>query len=281
MNRFPAWLRNLMAGIAGLALFLCLTIMFVPAGELQRLAARTIAPYGLTIGASSFSKTFPLGIKAKRFTLSGQSGELLSFDRLDLRLKLLPLFIGRVVISAKATIGSGAIASETELTRRGRVALSCQNVRLEAIPFFKTFAGAEAKGDLRIKGDIAGQGIGAKGALQIEARDLDLKGVTISGTPLPNASYRTMQGMLRVKNGKVNLESVTLQGDGLYVRLSGDFPSGNQPAATPLNLKVELMPKPEFLESQKFVFLLLAKYTVSPGNYLLPISGTLAAPQLQ
>ncbi|MBT0664038.1 type II secretion system protein GspN [Geobacter pelophilus] len=281
MNRFPSWFKPFAASIAGLLLFLCLTIMFVPAAELQRLAARALAPYGLTITASSFGKAFPLGINAKGFSLSGQSGELLSFDRLELRLRLLPLFLGRVVASAKATIGTGTIESEAELTRKGRLNLSCSNIRLEAIPFFKTVAGAQAKGDLRIKGEVAGQGKGAKGALQIEARDLDLKGVTISGTQLPDASYKTMQGMLRIKEGKVNLESVTLKGDGLYVRLSGDFPAGYQPAATPLNLKVELMPKPEFLESQKFVFLLLAKYTVSPGNYLIPIRGTLASPQLQ
>jgi type II secretion system protein N len=115
----------------------------------------------------------------------------------------------------------------------------------------------------------------------MEAKELDLRGVKISGTQLPDASYRTMQGMLRIAGGRTNLESVTLQGDGLYVRLSGDLPTGVSPAATPLNLKLELMPKPEFLESQKFIFLLLAKYTVTPGHYQLPIRGTLASPSLQ
>jgi type II secretion system protein N len=49
----------------------------------------------------------------------------------------------------------------------------------------------------------------------------------------------------------------------------------------PLNLTLELMPKPAFLERQKFVFLLLAKYLISPGNYRIPINGTLARPAIE
>jgi hypothetical protein len=32
------------------------------------------------------------------------------------------------------------------------------------------------------------------------------------------------------------------------------------------------------MDKQKFVFLLLAKYLVSPGNYSIPVRGTLAKP---
>jgi hypothetical protein len=41
-----------------------------------------------------------------------------------------------------------------------------------------------------------------------------------------------------------------------------------------------MMPKPAFLERQKFVFLLLTKYQSSPGAYSVPIHGTLAHPAL-
>ena len=49
------------------------------------------------------------------------------------------------------------------------------------------------------------------------------------------------------------------------MRLSGDLPALNAPHA-PLNLVLEIMPKPEFLDSQKLVFLLLAKYSIVAGS---------------
>ena len=281
MSRIPFWVKVVTAATASLMLFIYLSLMLVPSLELQRLAVRIIAPYGLTLTSTSFGKTLPIGIRAKGFTLATQTGAVLKFDRLTVKLRLLPLLIGRVILACDAGVGPGTVEGELEITRKGRIEFSCQKVRLEDIPFFSTVAGAWAKGELRIKGDLHGRGSASKGYLQIEAKQLDLREVRISGTQLPDASYKTMQGMLRIANGRTTLESVTLQGEGLYVRLSGDLPAGGNPAAMPLNLKLELMPKAEFLESQKFIFILLAKYMVTPGHYQLPIRGTLASPVLQ
>ena len=77
------------------------------------------------------------------------------------------------------------------------------------------------------------------------------------------------------------LESFTFQGEGLYARLKGYFPQATPLGDAPLNLSLELMPKPEFLEKQKFVFLLLNKYLTTPGHYDIPVRGTLAKPLLQ
>jgi hypothetical protein len=38
------------------------------------------------------------------------------------------------------------------------------------------------------------------------------------------------------------------------------------------------MPKPEFMDKQRLVFLLLAKFAASPGVYKVPIRGTLLKP---
>ena len=85
---------------------------------------------------------------------------------------------------------------------------------------------------------------------------------------------------VRAGGGKLNLESFTLEGDGLYVRLKGDLPLAATIAAAPLNLTLELMPTAEFLDRQKYVFLLLVKYQKSPGHYEVPIRGTLGKPAI-
>ncbi len=281
MKGLPAWLRWIFAVTGGIFLFLYTTVLFVPTIEIQRLAARAIAPQGLTVSSTALGKAFPLGISGRGVTLANQNGALLKLDSLTLKLRLLPLFAGRVVLTCDAGIGSGTVKGEMELTRNGRVELLVKGLRLEEIPFFVTITGVQAKGELRINGTVQNLRAAATGSLRMEVNALDLSGVTISGTPLPDASYRMMQGMLRIAGGRMTLESMTLQGEGLFVRLKGDLPAVSTATAAPLNLTLEMMPKPEFMERQKFVFLLLAKYLTTPGHYQLPIRGTLANPQLQ
>ena len=86
--------------------------------------------------------------------------------------------------------------------------------------------------------------------------------------------------MVKVQENRARLESFTLQGDGIYMRLSGNLPAGPRAAQAPLNLMLEIMPKPEFLESQKLVFLLMAKFMTSPGVYRIPVRGTLLKPEI-
>ncbi|WP_277059036.1 type II secretion system protein GspN, partial [Trichlorobacter lovleyi] len=100
-------------------------------------------------------------------------------------------------------------------------------------------------------------------------------------TPLPDAPYDTIRGMIRLAGRQATIDSFTLQGRELYVRLKGEFPLTDPAGAAPLNLTLELMPKPELLDRQKLVFALLTKYLVTPGQYRLPIRGTLAKPLLQ
>jgi hypothetical protein len=40
------------------------------------------------------------------------------------------------------------------------------------------------------------------------------------------------------------------------------------------------MPKPDFLEKQKLVFMLLAKFMTAPGVYSVPIRGTFLKPAI-
>lgn len=280
MKPLPRWLITILAVCGGGLVFLTATLLFIPSSEVQRLAVRACARQGLTLATLDFGKAFPLGLHARGLAIADERGNLVKLDRATVRLRLLPLLIGRLVVAGEATIGTGTLNSELELTRSGRLELAGQGIHLEDIPFFATVADARAKGVLWLQGNIRGKGAKASGALQLEVRDVDLRGVKISGTPLPDASYKTIQGALRIKAGRLNMESLTLAGDGIYARLKGDIPLVAAPAGG-LNLTLELMPKPEFMEQQKFIFLLLTKYLTTPGHYQIPIRGTLSRPMLQ
>ena len=270
------------AAIAGGSLlFLLLTLAFIPDRVLEQAVARAVATKGFTFKANSFGIALPLGLQGKRLEIGTDAGPVLSMDSASVRLRLLPLLTGRVTIALDGRIGSGTITGTITVAPQKQLDLAIKDLPLEAIPFFPTVAGTQAKGIARINATIQGIGARAKGDLQLQVRGAELNGIKIGEIPLPDASYREVQGMLRIGGGKASLESFTLQGESLYVRLKGDIPVIAPLNASPLNLTLELMPKPEFMERQKFVFLLLVKYLSSPGHYQIPIRGTLAKPLLQ
>lgn len=274
--------RLMMGGWCAGALFLLLllSLLFISNRELQGVASRFFAQHGYTFRSEEFCKAFPLGIKARKVEIGTEKGTVAKIDELALRLRFFPLLKGVVKLSFNARIGAGVISGEYSTAGGGFAALEVKNIQLEEIPFFAVVAGATVKGALTANGEFRELQKKVTGKMQLEVRGADLRGVKIGETPLPDASYHTVRGMMSVKSGRANLESFTLQGDGIFVRLKGDLPLGTPPATTPLNLTLELMPKPEFLEKQKFVFLMLVKYITSPGSYQIPIKGTLAKPSI-
>jgi type II secretion system protein N len=268
-------------GALALLLFLFLTLLFVPASVLQDAATKALARNGLILAAGSFTKQFPLGIKGSELTLQGTAGTVLALDRFGARLEILPLLRGKVTISFQGAIGAGSISGRYSPGRDNKLVMDWEGIALEKIPFFSTVAGARVKGLLKGKAAINGQGNKLGGELQLDVQEADLRGISIGETALPDAAYRTVQGMVRINSGTARLESFTLQGDDLYIRLKGTLPLSEPFAASPLDLVLELMPKPEFLTKQKFVFLLLTKYLDTPGHYQIPIKGSLGKPLIQ
>ncbi|NVN98765.1 MAG: type II secretion system protein GspN [Geobacteraceae bacterium] len=272
--------RNFGLAIGGLILFVFLTIMFVPASTLLSAANGGLSGYGLRLEAMKFGKALPLGIKGEGFVLSSESGELLKVRTGRITLDILPLLAGRANISISADIGSGTFDSSLSLLRAPSTAVTVKNVPLEDIPFFQTVAGMKATGLLSGRVSLKGSLAKAKGEVQLEIQGAELAGIKLGEMPLPDAAYRSVQGMVRVENGKGMIESFALQGDDIYVRLKGGLPLVDPLPATPLDLSLEIMPKPELLEKQKLIFLLLLKFQDTPGHYLIPVRGTLGKPQV-
>lgn len=272
------WLYLAVCVPAALCILLVLTICFTPARELQGLVVRGLASEGYTFRAASFGKAFPLGLTARAMEVGDERGALFRADTATIRLQLLPLFLGDIKVAARARIGTGQI--EGVWSRRNGGEVHARDVRLEDIPFFPTVTGAAAKGVMGVDATLRGRLNTRRGEIKLDVKGAELAGIKIGGTPLPDAGYRQVQGMLRIAGSKATLESFSLEGEELYVRLKGDFPIVSPLANAPLNLTLELMPKPDFLERQKFVFLLLAKHLTSPGHYEIPIKGILSRPAL-
>ncbi len=277
-RRWPA----VVLGIpAALIFFVTFVIIFIPTTELKGIADRALASAGYTFHAAEFGKALPLGIKAREVEIADERGPLFRADEAVVRLRLLPLLLGRVNIGFRAGIGKGTVKGDYSTASGGEANIEIEHLRLEDIPFFLTATGATIKGDLQAEGHFSGKRNAARGQGRLEVKGMELASVKIGEMPLPDASYDTVRGAMKISGGKVVLESFTLQGAGLYVRIKGDFPVITPLKAAPLNLTLELMPKPDFMEKQKFVFLLLTKYLTSPGAYQIPVRGILAKPSIQ
>lgn len=260
-------------------LFLLFSYIFFPAARIDAVLAQILSRQGLTL-APAVHKTFLPGLAWDNALLSSDRGPLLSCQRLQVRLLLLPLLTGRAVVSGAASIGKGYLDVRYALNGKAALNIEADGISLADIPFFKSVLGAKTAGILWSRGVLQRGTTGLSGDMKLEAKQLEFSGVKLGAFPLPDAANLKMQGMVRVVNGKARLESFTLEGDGIYMRLSGDLPVNANAAATPLNMSLEIMPKPEFLEKQKMVFMLLAKFMTSPGVYTVPIRGTLLKPEI-
>jgi type II secretion system protein N len=264
---------------AGICLFVVFIYFFFPISRINASINQVLASQGMSL-APGARKTILPGLAWNAPQLSSDQGVLVRCDRLKVQLRLLPLLAGRVIVGAKASIGAGLFALEYGVTGTEVLDLHASGISLAGIPFFNTVLGAKAGGSLWSEGSVKRSKNGQNGELKLEIKQLELSGVKLGAFPLPDVTNLSSQGMVRITGNKARLESFTLQGEGIYMRLSGDIPTGPNAVNTPLNLTLEIMPKADFLEKQKLVFLLLAKFMTSPGVYRLPIKGTLLKPEI-
>ena len=259
-------------------LFLLFSYLLFPTARIDAILAEALSQQGLTL-APAVHKTVLPGLAWDNALLSSNQGPLLSCERLHVRALLLPLCVGRAVVSGAATIGTGHLDIRYALNGTAALEFDADSISLADIPFFKSVLGAKAAGSFWSRGTLQRGSKGLNGELKLEIKNLEFSGVKMGAFPLPDAANLKTQGMVRVRDGKARLESFTLEGNGIYMRLSGDLPV-DAAGVAPLNLSLEIMPKPEFLEKQKLVFMVLAKFMVSPGVYKVPIRGTLLKPQI-
>jgi type II secretion system protein N len=265
--------------VGTLILFLLFFYLFFPAAKIDAALAQVLSRQELIL-SPAVHKTLLPGLAWDKLLLSSEQGPLLSCRRLQVRPLLLPLLVGRAVVSGKATIGNGHLDVRYALNGKSALDLDAEGIALADIPFFSTVLGAKTAGNLWSQGTLQRGAKGVSGDLKLEVKQLEFSGVKLGAFPLPDAAGMKTQGMIRFSDGKARLESFTLAGEGIYMRLSGDLPSGANAAVTPLNMSLEIMPKPEFLEKQKLVFMLLARFMTSPGVYTVPIRGTLLKPAI-
>lgn len=162
----------------------------------------------------------------------------------------------KTAFSVDGKIGSGNI--DGLLIAPSEALIHVREAEINAIPYL-SHLGIKSNG--YASADISVKDTGA----HITFRIPDLA-VTESGTMIPFIeTFHKMQGVLSVTGNSVTLESVGLEGDKGYARLKGNITNRM------MDLDLELMPDMEKLTSLESM--LIVKYMVSPGYYVIPVKG--------
>lgn len=280
MNLFLRLIGGFIAALAGLVLVMMLAVWFISDRSLDQALREQLEPHGLALQAKNLRTALPFALAADRLTIGDGNGAWLTVEQFRLRLQLLPLLTGRVRLSVSGRSGSGSLHGSFSIyplkKRSGTIRIA--GLELGSIPLLTSKLGGQLRGTARLDLDFTTQQTGIlAGTAKLQITALGLKGASVAGMSLPDLTVQEARGLVTTSGPRITVDSLAMQGDGIYLRLTGT--TSIAPNA-PLNLSLQLMPTAEFLEQQKSIFLLMMLYQTAPGSYTLPISGTIASPQL-
>lgn len=200
------------------------------------------------------------------FTLYIESIEL-KIDRApvlritDISSRINPLYIlkRQFVFSIKGKIGTGEIRGFFQLPEGGNIKID--KVEISAIPYL-TSVGLEGSGLISAHLNLKNNTMEAV----FKIPDANING-SVKGLPLPIHSFRKIQGAFSLKENTIKITSISLEGDKAYARIKGEIINGL------MHLTLELMPSTDKLKPTESV--LISKYQILPGYYVIPIEGPL------
>ncbi len=164
----------------------------------------------------------------------------------------------RLGFNVEGNIGKGDIKGTIQLPLEGKIKI--YRAELAEIPYLTQFGvkiGGSATSDVAIESNLV--------KVVFDVPDLNIDD-SASVVPLLN-TFRSLQGALSIEGNIIRLDSVSLEGEKGYARLKGSI-TGNT-----MNLELELMPDGDRLSSMESM--LIGRYIVSPGYYVVPIRGPL------
>jgi type II secretion system protein N len=253
-------LRYILYFIIGIPVFIILVWLFaVPEDLIRQRIEDAIANAGQgSINASlkGLKKGLFLTVHADSLDLNFDNSPALTITNLAACLNPSYMIKKQLAFSFKGKMGTGDINGLLRYPAEGEIKI--ERTELNAVPYL-THLGIKTNG--HISADILLKNKSARITFQVP--DLDLQESTII-IPFINSFHR-INGALSVTGNDIKFESVSLEGDKGYARLKGDIRNNI------MDLRLELMPSMEKLNSIESM--LIGKYIVSPGYYVIPSKG--------
>jgi type II secretion system protein N len=256
------YLKRLLYFIIAIPLLIVLIWLFaVPTSLIhERINDAITGPAGnnIEVTISDLKKGILLSLHADTVEIKSNSVSALTLKNLSAHISPQHLFQGKPAILLKGNVGDGDLRAVLFLSREGLMKI--ENASIDAITYLDHY-GISGKGSFFSESTFNLENESADISLVIP--DLDLN-ASVHVIPFAD-SLKKIQGRLLVKGNRIEVHSFSLEGAKGYARLAGLINNGQ------MNLKLEVMPQVDKLTPLESM--LIGKYIVSPGYYVIPIEG--------
>lgn len=255
---------NFLYGVTGLAVLLILVWLFAVPNELiQQKMEDAVSHSGngtMTLSVEGIRKGIFFSLYADAINLSIDNTLALRID--DISINFTPRFLknGEPAFIVRGRVGTGTIEGVLRLPLKG--SFNINDANLNAIPYLKRF-GMSVSGHLSSEISINYE----KVKVVFNIPDLDIQNTAVTSIPLLK-SFRKMQGSVRLNGNDITVDSMSLEGKKGFARLKGRIMNGLA------DMTLELMPVEQSLNTLESM--IIGKYIVSPGYYVIPIKGPIA-----
>lgn len=256
MNKF----LNTLYVLAGILFFLVLIWLFaIPVSLIQSNIEDAVARSGnsnMRLSVEGLRKGFFLNLFADRLDLKIDDRPALNVTEFSGRFAPGYLLNGKLAVRIKGNIADGDLNGVFQFPVNGEIKI--EKAALDKIPYLARF-GIDIKGSAYSDIDMDIE------ATNVVFRVPDLS-IDESTTLIPLLNtFHTIQGSLSIIQNDVEVKSVSLEGDKGYARLKGNIINNR------MDLVIELMPDRDKLNALESM--MIGKYIVSPGYYVVPIKG--------
>lgn len=237
---------------------------------------------GIYLQKKDFKRVFPLGLRADDIEVRNdpKGPALLVLDGAWAGIDPLSLLLGTVKSDFKASINGGVIEGDISFgIRKSVLRAEGRSINPALMPVFERTglvidAPFEASASmLFLKGKCP------EGALSMKGKDMPEGKVRIKGLPLPFGAINDAGMKAGLKDCAVDIEAAWLEGADVSVRAEGKIHIREPIDASPLELKLEMVPRGAMLDKE-FLLSLLQKYRKSANYYLVNVRGTLGSPSV-
>lgn len=231
----------------------------VPNSAIPAIIASHAAGHGAEVRMSNFKKGPLLSFSADSVTVGYPGGSVLTLKRVRGRVNLLGLLELRLLVHFRAKLSGGAMSGQyaySLFSGRGRLRAKVRGARLSG---FQIIKGADGECMAQIEFFSGGPGR-ISGSLMFSANDL-------RNFPY---GFKTANGLVNITPDGLGIKSISLDSGQMYADVKGIVRGWTY------NIRMDVsMEKGTAGEGtgQNPVQTLLSPYRVSPGYYVIPLSG--------
>jgi len=254
--------RNILYFSISIPVFIILIWLFaVPGSLIQERIEEAISSGGrgnITASMTGFKKGLFFSVSAESLDLKMDKVPALKITGLTARLDPQYLIKMQFAFEVKGKIGSGEMRGLLKFPSEGEIKI--ERAELDEIPYLGHIG---IQSSSYITADISIKDRDARLAFTIPELAIEKAAILI---PFMD-SFHKAQGVLSITGDEVKVDSVSLEGEKGYARLKGDITN------RVMNLSLEVMPYMNRLNATEAM--LIGKFFVSPGYFVIPVKGPL------